>query len=146
VQLLYNNGIAILNSAFVTQIYIHSRQRYFLVDNKVFNNILDSSRKTHTSPITMIVTLAVRVLSLLFAAVVLALSAVLIKDFGPGKGPALIGYGAFCGGAGIVIGAIGVIACFFDKLQGIIMLGLDAFASFFLLAGGIVRSPLPFLT
>jgi hypothetical protein len=92
----------------------------------------------------MIVTLAIRVLSLIFAAVVLALSAVLIKDFGPGKGPALIGYGAFCGGAGLVIGAVGVIACFFDKLQGIIMLALDAFASFFLLAGGIVRPPFPF--
>ena len=68
----------------------------------------------------------------------LALAVVLINGYGPGSGPSLIGYGAFCGGAGIVIAAVGVAACFFDRLQGVIMLGLDAFAAFFLLAGGLV--------
>ncbi|RAL67494.1 hypothetical protein DID88_008249 [Monilinia fructigena] len=48
----------------------------------------------------MIVTLALRVLQLIFAAVVLALSVILIKDYGPGTSWSLISYGAFCGGAG----------------------------------------------
>ncbi|KAA8572457.1 hypothetical protein MFRU_003g03220 [Monilinia fructicola] len=85
----------------------------------------------------MIVTLALRVLQLLFAAIVLALSVILIKDYGPGTSWSLISYGAFCGGAAIVIAAIGVVACFLEALQGIIMLALDGLASFFLLAGGI---------
>jgi hypothetical protein len=89
----------------------------------------------------MIITLGVRVLQLLFAAVVVALSAVLIKGHGPGHAPSLIDYGAFCGGAGIIIAAIGVIACFIESLQGIVMLALDGLATFFVLAGGIVSDP-----
>ncbi|KAG9235510.1 marvel domain-containing protein [Amylocarpus encephaloides] len=92
----------------------------------------------------MIVTLAVRVLQVLFSIVVLALSVVLIKGWGPETGghekpteEALKGYGAFCGGAGILIAVVGVVACFIEKLQGIVILALDAVASFFLLAGGI---------
>ncbi|TVY21246.1 hypothetical protein LARI1_G000301 [Lachnellula arida] len=92
----------------------------------------------------MIVTLAVRVLQLVFAIIVLALSVVLIKNFGPvyegakeGKVPSLIDYGAFCGGASIVIAIVGVVAAFFEALQGVIILALDALASFFLLAGGL---------
>ncbi|KAH7321730.1 marvel domain-containing protein [Rhexocercosporidium sp. MPI-PUGE-AT-0058] len=85
----------------------------------------------------MIITLAARAFQLALAAVVLALAVVLINGYGPGSGPALIGYGAFCGGAGIVVAAIGVAAVFFDRLQGVIMLALDAFAAFFLLAGGL---------
>jgi len=75
---------------------------------------------------------------MLFAAVVLALSVVLIKGYGPGHSWSLISYGAFCGGAAILIAAIGVAACFVEALQGIIMLVLDGIATFFLLAGGIV--------
>jgi hypothetical protein len=50
----------------------------------------------------------------------------------------LINYGAFCGGAGLLCAAIGVVACFFEALQGIIMLALDGLATLFVLAGGIV--------
>ncbi|ESZ95003.1 hypothetical protein SBOR_4623 [Sclerotinia borealis F-4128] len=85
----------------------------------------------------MIVTLALRVLQMLFAAVVLALSAVLIKGYGPGTSWSLISYGSFCGGAALIFAAIGVAACFVEALQGIIMLALDGIASFFLLAGGV---------
>jgi hypothetical protein len=84
-------------------------------------------------------------LQLLFGAVVLALSAVLINGYGPGHGPSLIDYGAFCGAAGIVFAAIGIIACFIEPLQGIIMLVLDALATFFLLAGGLVSDQALFL-
>jgi len=93
----------------------------------------------------MIVTLALRILQLLFGIVVLALSIVLIKDFGPvpegltaHKVPSLIDYGAFCGGAALVIAVVGVVAAFIEGLQGIIMMALDGLAAFFLLAGGIV--------
>ncbi|TGO26135.1 hypothetical protein BPAE_0065g00090 [Botrytis paeoniae] len=85
----------------------------------------------------MIVTLALRVLQMLFAAVVLALSAVLIHGYGPGTSWSLTSYGSFCGGAALIFAAIGVAACFVEALQGIIMLALDGIASFFLLAGGI---------
>lgn len=85
----------------------------------------------------MIVTLAVRVLQILFSVVTLALAAVLVAQYGPGHAPSLFSYGAFCGAASIIIAFIGVAACFFDKLQGIVMLVLDGFASFFLVAGGI---------
>jgi len=88
----------------------------------------------------MIVTLAVRVLQLLFAAIVMALSVVLVDQYGPGHAPSIYAYGTFCGGAALIIGAVGIAACFVEKLQGIIMLGLDAFASFFLLAGGIAMA------
>jgi len=50
----------------------------------------------------------------------------------------LLDYGAFCGGAAIVIAAVGLVATFIDSLQGIIMLALDGLASFFLLAGAAV--------
>ncbi|KAI9646718.1 hypothetical protein NHQ30_004715 [Ciborinia camelliae] len=85
----------------------------------------------------MIVTLALRVLQLLFAVVVLALSVILTKGYGPGTSWSLISYGSFCGGAALIFAAIGVAACFVEALQGIIMLALDGIASFFLLAGGI---------
>ncbi|PQE22296.1 non-classical export protein [Rutstroemia sp. NJR-2017a WRK4] len=85
----------------------------------------------------MIVTLALRGLQVIFAGVVLALSAILIKDFGPGHSWSLTSYGAFCGGASILIALGGVAACFVDSLQGIIMFALDGIAAFFLLAGGI---------
>ena len=98
----------------------------------------------------MIITLAVRAVQILFAVIVLALSVVLIRGMGPvftgdtvQKAPSLIDYGAFCGGAGIVIAVFGVVAAFFEPLQGIFIMALDALASFFLLAGGIVSALIP---
>ncbi|KAL3425712.1 hypothetical protein PVAG01_02503 [Phlyctema vagabunda] len=85
----------------------------------------------------MVVTVVLRVLQLVFAAVVLALSVVLINEHGTGKSPTQLPYGAFCGGLGLFVGAIGLAAVFFDKLQGIIMAAVDALATLFVLAGGI---------
>jgi hypothetical protein len=77
---------------------------------------------------------------------VLALSAVLIAQYGPGgSAPSIIDYGAFCGGASLVIALVGVAACFIESLQGIITLALDGLATFFLLAGGIVSRDQPLL-
>jgi hypothetical protein len=65
----------------------------------------------------------------------------LINGYGPGHNPSIIDYGAFCGSAGLIIAVVGIAAIFFDALQGIIVLALDAFAAFFLLAGGLVSRP-----
>jgi hypothetical protein len=75
---------------------------------------------------------------IIFSAITLALAAVILSKYGPGHVPSLVSYGAFCGGASIFFALIGVAACFFEKLQGIIMLALDALTTLFLLAGGIV--------
>lgn len=75
---------------------------------------------------------------LIFSAVVLALSVVLVNGYGPGHAPSLLDYGVFCGAGALVIAAIGVIACFLEALQGIVILAIDGLASFFLLAGAAV--------
>jgi hypothetical protein len=54
----------------------------------------------------------------------------------------LLDYGAFCGGAGLLIAVAGLGAIFFEPLQGIITLALDGIASFFLLAGAGVSIPM----
>lgn len=82
---------------------------------------------------------------LIFAAVVLALSVVLINQYGPGHSPSILDYGAFCGGAALLVAAVGVLACFVESLQGFITLALDGLAALFLLAGGIVSYRLPSL-
>lgn len=68
------------------------------------------------------------------------LSLSLVTSFGPPPGhvPALLGYGAFCGGATILVALIGLAATFVESLEGVIILALDGVATFFLLAGGIV--------
>ncbi|PMD43660.1 hypothetical protein L207DRAFT_564297 [Hyaloscypha variabilis F] len=83
----------------------------------------------------MIVTLIARVAQLLFAAVILALSVVMINGYGPGHAPSLLDYGAFCGAAGLIFAVAGIGAIFIEALQGIIILALDGIACFFLLAG-----------
>lgn len=77
-------------------------------------------------------------MQLLIAAVVLALSVVLVNGYGPGHAPSLLDYGAFCGAGALLFAAVGVLALFIDKLQGVIMLAVDGLATFFLLAGAAV--------
>ncbi|KAH8683307.1 marvel domain-containing protein [Tricladium varicosporioides] len=96
----------------------------------------------------MIVNLAVRVLQFLFGAVVLVISVLLLKGYGPadpytnlkaGHAPeeALMGFGTFCGGAGVIIAVIGAASAFLEPLQGLVILILDGVATFFLFAGGV---------
>jgi hypothetical protein len=77
---------------------------------------------------------------LLFAAVILALSVVMINGYGPGHAPSLLDYGAFCGAAGLIFAVAGIGAIFIEALQGIITLALDGIACFFLLAGAAVST------
>lgn len=63
---------------------------------------------------------------------------VLVHGYGPGSAPSLLDYGVFCGAGALIVAAIGVVACFLEVLQGIIMLAIDGLASFFLIAGAAV--------
>ncbi|EHL01661.1 hypothetical protein M7I_2295 [Glarea lozoyensis 74030] len=95
----------------------------------------------------MIVTLAARAFQALFSIVVLGLSIALLKGWGPfysseefhknGSPPAIHGYGAFCGGAALLVSIVGIVSCFFEALQGIVVLALDGIACLFVVAGGI---------
>lgn len=87
----------------------------------------------------MIITGALRALQIVFCAVILGLSVSLIKGTWIGSVASQTGYAAFCGGLGLIIAAVGILAIFVDFLQGFISAGLDAFATLFLAAGGIVR-------
>lgn len=78
-----------------------------------------------------------RGLQLICAGVVLGLSISLIKTQVYGS-VAAINYAAFTGGFGLLAGLIGIAAIFFEPLAGLVMAALDALATLFLLAGGIV--------
>ncbi|KAI1491009.1 hypothetical protein F5X96DRAFT_633375 [Biscogniauxia mediterranea] len=84
-----------------------------------------------------IVTLALRGFLLVFGAVVLALSVTLAKHQTIGSPPSETSFSSFCGAFGIVVTALGILAFFFDKIPFIIVLGADALASVFYLAGAI---------
>lgn len=81
------------------------------------------------------------------AIVVLALSIELTKPLPPTNGsaeteidaPTTTKYSAFCGGFGLAVAILGIIATFFDAIPAIIVMGADAVSGILLLAGGIVR-------
>jgi uncharacterized membrane protein HdeD (DUF308 family) len=50
-------------------------------------------------------------------------------------------YTAFTGGLGIIAAIVGLIALFYDALNGIVVLVLDGVAALCFLAGGIVGFP-----
>ena len=55
--------------------------------------------------------------------------------------PSQTSYAAFCGGWGIVIAFIGIVALFVESLQGMVIAGLDGLTTFLMVAGGIVSLP-----
>lgn len=83
----------------------------------------------------------------IMAIVVLALSIELTKPLPPTNGsaeteidaPTTTKYSAFCGGFGLAVAILGIIATFFDAIPAIIVMGADAVSGILLLAGGIVR-------
>ncbi|KAH8646265.1 marvel domain-containing protein [Xylariales sp. PMI_506] len=84
-----------------------------------------------------IVPLAVRVISLLAAAVVLGLSVTLAKQQVLGKVPSETGFSSFAGAFGIIVAVIGIAALFVERLPGMLTMITDGLASVFFLAGGI---------
>ncbi|KAF4897055.1 hypothetical protein CGCF415_v011343 [Colletotrichum fructicola] len=81
----------------------------------------------------------------IMAIVVLALSIELTKPLPPTNGsaeteidaPTTTKYSAFCGGFGLAVAILGIIATFFDAIPAIIVMGADAVSGILLLAGGI---------
>lgn len=86
----------------------------------------------------MIVSSIVRVLQIVFCAIVLALSITAIRWQRYGSAPASTGYNAFAGAWGILTALIGLVAVFVTAIPGIFMGLLDFLAFIILLAGGIV--------
>lgn len=89
--------------------------------------------------ISTIATIAIRATQIIFAAVIVGLAGTLIKEQLDGTTlPATLGYMAFAGAFGMVMGFVGLAAIWVEMLQGIIMMGIDALAAIFYLAGGLV--------
>lgn len=79
---------------------------------------------------------------LLFGAVILGLSITLIKGQYFGSAPSQTDFSAFAGGWALLAALVGILATtVFGALEGIPILVLDALATLFLLAAGIVRHP-----
>jgi hypothetical protein len=88
-----------------------------------------------------IVLAALRSFQLLFAVVVIGLSANLIKDqFVANTVPSAISYAAFTGAFGLLAGLATLAALWVDAIQIVIVLALDALATIFYIAGGVVCS------
>ncbi|KAF2500994.1 hypothetical protein BU16DRAFT_612980 [Lophium mytilinum] len=85
----------------------------------------------------MIIAIILRVVQLIFAAVVLGLSVALIKNQYIGSAPATINYNAFCGGFGLLAAFLGIAAIWVEALGGLVMAAIDGLASLFFLAGGL---------
>jgi len=84
----------------------------------------------------MIATAILRFVQVVFAAVVLGLSAVVVKNQIVGSNPA-INYATFTGAFGMIAAIVGCPAFFIEPLTGLVMSAVDALASLFFLAGGI---------
>jgi hypothetical protein len=86
-----------------------------------------------------LVVAALRTFQLLFGIVIIGLTATLIKDqVFNGTLPSSIAYAAFAGAFGIIAGVVTIVALWVDAIQIIFVLGLDALATVFYIAGGVV--------
>ena len=82
--------------------------------------------------------LIVRALQILFAIVVLGLSASAIDWQHYGSAPASSGYAAFAGAFGLIAALVGLAAVWITAISGMIMIAIDALSGLLLLAGAIV--------
>lgn len=81
--------------------------------------------------------LPVRAFQIIFSAIVLALSVVLIKGQLYGNAPTITKYEAFCGAFGVIVASLGFAAAFVEAIPGLIMAGVDALCTLFFLAGSV---------
>ncbi|KAF2718398.1 hypothetical protein K431DRAFT_230864 [Polychaeton citri CBS 116435] len=88
----------------------------------------------------MITDLAIRILQIIFCAVVLGLSIVAVQWQHIGSAPAISTYAAFAGAFGILTALVGIAAVWVELLRSVIMMVMDALAAIFLLAGGIAMA------
>jgi hypothetical protein len=93
------------------------------------------------SPSDTTLGLAVRVLQVLFSATVLGLSISLVQGNILGHPPLSLTFAAFVGGVSIVGALSGLATLWVQRLQGRIVLIVDAAIAAFNLAGGVVSTP-----
>ncbi|PSR77218.1 membrane-associating domain-domain-containing protein [Coniella lustricola] len=84
-----------------------------------------------------IVSIIFRALQMLFAIVVVGLSATFMKDQHVGSVPVTTRYSVFVGAFGMIIGSLGLVALWLDGIPSIIPMAADAIAALLFLAGGI---------
>ncbi|KAI1123459.1 hypothetical protein F5Y10DRAFT_270029 [Nemania abortiva] len=84
-----------------------------------------------------IIGISLRAFLLFVAALVLALSVTLAKQQVIGSVPPETGFGTFVGAAGFLASAFGMVALWFDRIDGKILMGLDTLVSLFYLAGAV---------
>lgn len=80
----------------------------------------------------------IRVVQLIFAAIVLGLSIAAVKWQTYNDVPATNGFAAFTGAFGALAGVVGLAAIWISPLAGLVMSIIDWLATVFFLAGGIV--------
>lgn len=79
-----------------------------------------------------------RIAQLIFSAIVLGLSIAAVRWQFYNNVPATNGFASFAGAFGAVAGLVGLAAIWISPLGGMIMSSIDALATVFFLAGGIV--------
>ncbi|KAI0113619.1 hypothetical protein GGR51DRAFT_568196 [Nemania sp. FL0031] len=84
-----------------------------------------------------IIAISVRAFLLFIAAIVIGLSVTLAKQQVIGPVPPETGFGTFVGAAGFFASALGLADLWFDRINGMFLMGLDAFVSVLYLAGAI---------
>ncbi|KAM7198771.1 Marvel domain containing protein [Rhypophila sp. PSN 637] len=83
------------------------------------------------------VAIGLRVFQALFSIVVLGLAATLIAAQVYGSSHTTLRYSTFTGGFGLIVAAIGTAGLFISAIPELVVLGLDALAGLFFIAGGI---------
>ncbi|KAF3762463.1 hypothetical protein M406DRAFT_357468 [Cryphonectria parasitica EP155] len=84
-----------------------------------------------------IISIGFRALQMLFAIVVVGLSATFMKDQHVGSAPVTTRYSVFVGAFGMIVGAFGAVALWVDRIPSIAPMVTDGLAALFFLAGGI---------
>ncbi|KAM7214343.1 Marvel domain containing protein [Rhypophila decipiens] len=83
------------------------------------------------------VAIGLRVFQALFSIVVLGLAATLIAAQVYGSSHTTLRYSTFTGGFGLIVAAVGTAGLFISAIPELVVLGLDALAGVFFIAGGI---------
>ncbi|KAI1344205.1 marvel domain-containing protein [Xylariaceae sp. FL0016] len=83
---------------------------------------------------------ALRGFLLIFGAVVLGLSVTLAKLQKLHDPPTETSFSSFTGAFGLLVSVIGIAAIFIEKIPSVVVMGADALASIFYLAGGIAMT------
>ena len=102
------------------------------------SSFAEQSPSSYSKMVHKGLTLIVRFFQLVFAIIVLSLSAAAVRWQYRNSVPPINGYACFAGAMGCLAALMGFMALLIDAIAGVIMLCLDSLATVFMLAGGIV--------